>query len=400
MDGFSGQQAVLSSRRPADGGAAAGAAPILGRVLRGLFGLAVLGTIAFFLHERFLVTASDDAVMAGRTIVLRTPIDGRVAMPAWSPEQAFAAQGQVATIVNELVDTHRLAELRTVLATLEGEVAALEQRVAGTAALLDAGAMSAEAFRRLRLEQLQLRIAESEAQVRVAAARLAEAEGAAARGETLRRQEFTSAAALDVLRRDLSVARDQVQAAADRRASLLAERRGAMGGVFATDNATDRSISQQTADRLALMMVETNAALAERRARLAAAQRHVEAEEARLAQLREASLVAPSAAVLAQLMVQPGEHVRAGQEIARLVACGERLVRAELDERGFRSLRVGQHATFRAAGAEERLPGEVIQLLPRSLAPGAARTRPQAVLQLAAADGDCETGRVGTVRFD
>ena len=81
------------------------------------------------------LTASDDALMTGRTIVLRTPIDGRVAMPAWSPEQVFAAQGQVATIVNELVDTQRLAELRTVLATLEGEVAALEQRAAGTAAL-------------------------------------------------------------------------------------------------------------------------------------------------------------------------------------------------------------------------------------------------------------------------
>ncbi len=400
MDGFSGQQAVLSSSRPADGGAAAKAAPIPGRILRGLFALAVLGTTAFFLHERFLVSASDNAVLAGSTIVLRSPIDGRVVMPSWSPEQAFAAHAPVATIVNELVDTQRLAELRMVLATLEGEVAALEQRAAGTSALLDAGTTSAEAFRQIRLEQLQLRIAESEALVRVAAARLAEAEGAAARGETLRRQEFTSAAALEVLRRDLSVARDQMQAAADRRASLLAERKGAMGGIFATDNATDRSISQQTADRLALMMVETNTALAERRARLAAAQRHVEAEEGRLARQRQASLAAPSAAVLTQLMVQPGEHVRAGQEIARLVACGERLVRAELDERIFRTLRVGQRASFRAAGAREQLPGEVIQLLPTSLAPGMARMRPQALLQLGASAGACETGRSGTVRFD
>lgn len=400
MDGFSGQPAALSAGRPEDGGTAARAARVTGRVLRGLFALAVLGTTAFFLHERFLVSASDTAVMAGSTIILRSPIDGRVSMPAWAPEQAFTAGGEVAAITNELVDTQRLSELRATLAALEGEVAALEQRAAGTAALLDAGTTSAEAFRQVRLEQLQLRIAESEAMLRVAAARLSEAEGAAARGETLRRQEFTSAAALDVLRRDLSVARDQMQAAADRRASLLAERKGALGGIFATDNATDRSISQQTADRLALTMVETNAALAERRARLAAARRHVEAEEGRLLRQREASLAAPSAAVLAQLMVQPGEHVRAGQEIARLVACGERLVRAELDERSFRSLRVGQRATFRAAGSDERLPGEVIQLLPTSLAPGAARMRPQAVLRLGAADGACETGRTGTVRFE
>ncbi len=401
MDGFVGQQAGLTREKLLDvgGQAKAKAAPLAGRLARGLFALAVLGTTAFFIHDRFFVAASDNAIMAGSTIILRSPIDGRIAMQPWSPEQTFAANSPVATIVNELVDTQRLAELRAALATIEGEIAALEQRAAGTAALLDAAILSAEAFRRIRLEQLHPRIAESEALARAAAAKLAEAEAAAARGEILRRQGFTSAAALDVLRRDLAVARDQMQAAAERRASLLAEQKGAAEGIFATDNATDRSISQQTTDRLALTLVETDAMLADRRARLQAAQRHVEAEERRLARQSQAVLVAPSATALAQLQVQSGEFVRAGQEIARLAACGERLVRAELDERTFRSLRIGQRAAFRPAGRKEHLPGEVIQLLPTSLAPGAPRVRPQAILQLGASDGACETGQIGAVRF-
>ncbi len=377
---------------------AGGALP--GRLLRAGFALAVLGTTLHFIHDRFFVTASDVAIMAGRTIVLRAPIDGRVVMSPWSHGQNFAEGHVVAQVVNDRADTQRLDELQTALATVEGEIPALEQRAAGTAGLLNSAILSAEAFRRIRLDQLRPRIAEAEAVARAAAARLKEAEAAAARGEALQRGGYTSAAAVDVLRRDLAVARDGLRAATERRTALLAEQEGASLGVYATDNATDRSISQQTTDRLTLTLVEVDAMLAERRARRAAIQQQLDAERQRVGLLREAPLRAPIGMVLVQLLAQPGEFVRPGQDVARFASCGERLVRTEVEERVFRTLAIGQRASFRPAGAPAKLPGEIVELVPTSLQPGAPRMRPQAVVQLGGSEGVCETGRSGAVRFD
>jgi DNA gyrase/topoisomerase IV subunit A len=96
-----------------------------------------------------------------------------------------------------------------------------------------------------------------------------------------------------VLRSDLAVARDGLRAATERRTALLAEQEGASLGVLATDNATDRSISQQTTDRLTPTLVEVDAMLAERRARRAAIQQQLDAERQRVGLLREAPLRAP-----------------------------------------------------------------------------------------------------------
>lgn len=399
------QPSGLLREKPAQASQPAKASgPLPGRLLRAAFAIAVVGTTVFFIHDRFFVTASEIAVMAGRSLVLRSPIDGRIAMPPWSHGQNFASDSPVISIVNERADTQRLAELRNALATTEGEILAIEQRAAGTGGLFDAAMLSAEAFRRIRMDQLRPRIAEAEALLRSALAKQKEAETSAGRAETLQRQGYASTAALDVLRRDLSMARDAAQAAAERRAALLAEQQGAAAGIFATDNATDRSISQQTTDRLALSLVEVDWLLADRRARRLATLRHIEAEEQRLALQREAVLRAPRAMVLVQMLVQPGEFVRAGQELARFAGCGERLVRTEVDERTFRSLAVGQHAAFRPAGGPGgttgRLPGEVVELVPTNLTPGLPRSRPQAIIQLAASEGTCETGRIGAVRFD
>ncbi len=86
--------------------------------------------------------------------------------------------------------------------------------------------------------------------------------------------------------------------------------------------------------------------------------------------------------------------------MSRFASCGERLVRREVEERVFRTLAIGQRASLRPAGAPAKLPGEIVELVPTSLQPGAPRMRPQAVVQLGGSEGLCETGRSGAVRFD
>jgi multidrug resistance efflux pump len=204
---------------------------------------------------------------------------------------------------------------------------------------------------------------------------------------------------MDVLRRDLDVARDSQRALAERRDSLLVEQAGAVAGIFATDNATDRSISQQTTDRLALTLVELNAMMAERRARLPALQRQADREEQLLTLNQEGPIRVPAPSVIIRVLAHHGEVLRAGQEVAKLAACGEPILTAELDERSMRQVRVGQKAEFRPVGSREVLTGEVVQVIPVSLTPGEARGRPQALLRIASQAEACETGRMGEVRF-
>lgn len=371
----------------------------VGRLLRILFAAGVFGATAYFVYDRFFVVSARTAVLVGQGATLRAPIDGQLDMPAHLPGVVLEQGALFARVVNERVDTRRLAELRAGVAALEGDVRALEARAQGIRALAGAASRTAEAFRRTRVDQIRARVAESEAQAAAAEARLREASAAAFRGQQLVRQGFSTQASMDVLNRDLQVAQDQLRAAQEQRNVQLTEQRGAENGIFATDNATDRSISQQTEDRLALSLVEVEALLAERQARLDAL-RGQEAAEARLVALnQQAELRMPSQAIVARLLARPGEYLRAGQEIARLTDCSTTTLTAELEERDYRAVRLGQLAWFHPAGSSQRLEARVIQLTPISLTPGEARTRPQAILRMARETDSCETGRMGTVRF-
>ena len=367
--------------------------------MRILFGLGIVGTTIWFANDRFFVVSAQTAVLAGRMITLRASIDGRLDMPLHFPGYKLSEGAVFATVVNDRANAYALGQLRANIATVEAELASLEHRAGGTGALLRDAVSSAEAFRQTRVDQIAARLAEAESLLRVADARLREATTAATRGQSLVRQGFTTQAAMEVLRRDLDVARETQRALAERRDSLLVEQAGAIAGIFATDNATDRSISQQTMDRLMLTLVEVSAMIAERRTRLPALQREADGEEQRLLLQQEGPIRVPAAGVITRVLAYHGEVVRAGQEIARIAACGEPILTAELDDRSMRRVLVGQKAEFRPAGSPQVLEGEVVHIIPLSLTPGEARTRPQALLRLASQPDVCETGRMGEVRF-
>jgi len=370
-----------------------------GQLLRIGFALAVVGATALFLHDRFFTVQTQKAIMAGQVLTLRAPIEGRLDMHPHLPGAFFGQGASFGTIVNERVDTQRLDEVQAALAGLEGEVAALTSRAEATRQLLATASGTADGFRRTRLEQLRARIAEGEALLRAAQARQREAEAAAGRAERLLRQGIISVAAVQVRRRELAVARDEATAAGERLGSLRAEEEGVRMGIFAADNATDRSVSQQNMDRLGLTIVEVETQLAERRARRDAVRRQAEAEAARVGRLANAPIEAPEPVLLTRLLVQPGEVVRPGQDIARMMSCAAPLITAELDERAFRHIRIGQQAEFRPTGTGERLPAEVIQRVAPSFVPGDARALPQVILRLVAPPEGCETGRMGAVHF-
>ncbi|MBY0337731.1 MAG: hypothetical protein K2X11_14030, partial [Acetobacteraceae bacterium] len=207
-------------------------------------------------------------------------------------------------------------------------------------------------------------------------------------------------AQLEQAQRARDVASAELAALAQRHATLRAEMRAAEAGVFVSDVGTDRSASQQAADRLRLLGAELSAALSEREARVAALRERLEAEGERLARLSGAAVPLPGRARLVSLAAGPGEEVRAGQEIARLADCGRPMAEAEVDERLFRSLAVGMAAEFVPADGGPALPGRVARLSsPAGGDPvhGLDVTRHRVAVSLEAPG--CATSGAGRLRF-
>lgn len=403
FQGGEAQGAALtgSGAAPAQSGSRAATSWNVGRLLRIGLGALILGVALLFLWDRFFTFSSTRAVLSAAPFALRAPVEGILQAEPRLPGSLLERGARFGQIQNERIDDGRLTELGAGVRVLEAEIAAIERRLRGTAARAGAAGEAAGAFRQTRLEQIAARRAEAEAQLSAAAARLRAAEAGLARGEALRRGGYIAAAALDALRRERDVASGEQRAAAQRRAALLAEQAGAEGGVFAAEAGTDRSASQQSQDRLQLAELELEASLAERHARLAAMRGRLEHEAARITRLREATLMVPAEARLVSLAAQPGEYVRQGQEIAGFVDCTRPLVRAEMDERGFRALRLGMRARFVMAGEREEHEGRVVQLLPPMLAGPEGRETFLAVVQVASdrLSRGCEVGRIGSVRF-
>ncbi len=380
-----------------------------GTVARTAFALGVLAVGGVFVHDRFVGLNSEAAVLTGVMMVVRAPIDGRFdASAPLEPGTVLAPAAAVGVVKNERADTGKLNDL-TAAAALRGEVEATKARMEGVDRAVESA--GGDAFRRARVEQLGARVREAEAGITAAKARVREADAALERSEALLATRAGTAAAAEQARRAQAVAANDAEVATQRRAGALTELAAARAGVYATDVASDRSASQQATDRLKLLRAEISAQLGERANRLAAVERQIEGEKARIERFGTAVLTAGASgrSRVVHQHTQDGEHVRQGQTIAELTDCTRPVVVAVVDENRFRSLRLGMEASFTPGGALTRLnhdapklEGRVVQLLtplaPRGV-PGDEKYR--AVLQVRPSSvGDaCETGVTGRVAF-
>ena len=378
--------------------------PSPGRILRIVFGVLFISIGGIFLQDRFLATEVRLAVLSGTLITSRTPIEGVLAItPGAAAGLILPAGSRLGEVRNPRVDSTRLSDLSRQRRLAEAERETLTRRAAETAQAVSIATGRAEAFSAARREMLTARVLEMEANEAAAASSAQEA------GATLRRTTMLTASgvqarvALDTAHRNAAVADAVLRAAGDRRRSALAERDAALSGVFASDTANDRSTSAQTEDRLRLLVTDLVAQRDEIAARVAALRMQEEAEETRIALLREAHLTIPMQARLVRWLAQPGEQMRAGQDIALLADCGQPEVTGGVEPRVLARLTPGDPVRFRAEGEGLWQAGHVTALHAEAPAADGSGGRYRVVAQLAPRpDGQltCETGRLGRLVFN
>lgn len=377
-----------------------------GRLARVVVALSVCGTAVYLIQDRIFGQSTREAVLSGAPIVLRAPVEG-IFLTKEVPQLGSILTPALGfgIVRNERVDDGRLAQLQAELRSVVAEIAALSSRLRGTEEETQAAREQADAFRAARLDQLQARIAETDAIARAARARVAEAEQIWRRTDRLLVTGAATQAGADVAQRGLSVAREELAQAEQRRSALQAELRAASAGVFSSDGATDRSASQQLLDRVRIARTDLDALREEREAKAVALSVQIATEGARIERLRQAMVEPPRTARLTALLVQPGEFVRQGQDLAHLADCTRPLVTAQVEESVYRGLAIGGAAVFRPARSEAQYQGRIVHLV-SPLEEGAARPRgagrppARVIVELGGtAEGACEVGRIGELSF-
>ena len=385
----------------------------LSRAVKIVAGVVLVAIFGWIPLQTVMLSSSVEAVINSRVVTLRAPIDGEVSAP--DPrllESSLLPHGtMVLRIVNPRADRGRLDELRRQLARLEAEEPALVAKLHSAEAAQKDLAEQAARFTQGRIRQLEARIAELRSLIEAASARRDEATAAVERATTLSRSGTVSGVELARLTRERIIA-EQTEIGARRRLDASeVELIAARDGTFLGDSYNDRPSSVQREEEMRQRVETLQADHVSAKADMAWLRREVAVHEARYASLSDAAILLPVSGRIWELMTSPGEDVRAGQALLRVLDCSGAVVTANVTERVYNRLKVGSKAKFRPAEGGAEFEGTVIRLTgaagaganlainPDTLAKEPYRVIVSVPKLQNVATSDCAIGRTGRVIF-
>lgn len=381
------------------------------RAAKTLLGIAVVAVIGWVPLRQLLEDSSTEAVINARLVTIRAPIDGEVTASAASLKVgATAGPGDaLLRIDNRRAERNRLDDLSRLISQVEGEQSAAAERLESMRSAERDLLTQTRLFQEARVKQLEARIAELDNEIAGATATQSEADTALERASALFRSGTGSQLALDRTRREASVARHARMALQARREAVKIELEAARAGTFVGDSYNDRPRSSQRADEIALRIAELTADLRERSVRLQNLKAELTAETRRFTDRAVVDVVAPAEGHLWEVLTAPGEEVRRGQDLVRLVDCTGAVVTASVNERVYNRLRLGDPARFRLRDGGREHEGTVVGLTGLAAAPANLAIQPSALskdfyrVTVAVPDlivsGSCGVGRTGKVVF-
>jgi multidrug resistance efflux pump len=381
------------------------------RALKSMLGLAVVIVAGVGPVQRLLEFSSVEAVVNARLVSLRAPIDGKIEDADLAPAiGAVSPKGRpLFRISNSRVDRARLDDLQRLVDQTEAERPAFATRLMRFKELYEQVSGQARAFQAGRIRQLEERMMDLKAQASAGEASESEAASTLSRTKTLAESGYQTPVAVERAERDAKVATQTQRALSHRLFAGLVELEAARRGEYVGDSYNDRPSSLQHAEELAVRIAETEAELNSRDQRLARLHVALDAEATRYSELSNVTLSAPVDAQVWEVLVSPGEEVRKGQDLLRLLDCSGALVTVTVRESVFNQLRIGDKAKFRFSGQSVRYDGTIVRMSgiaapvdnlaiqPTSLTAGGYRI---AVSIPDLASTQCGVGRTGTVVFN
>jgi multidrug resistance efflux pump len=380
------------------------------RALKSALGLGVVIVAGVGPVQRLLEFSSVEAVVNARLVSLRAPIDGRI--EDFAPTiGAVTPRGRIMLhIANSRADRTRLDDLLRLVDQTEGERPTIAKRLTRLRELHEQVSQQARAFQAGRIRELEERMMDLKAQASATEASQFEAASTLTRTKSLAATGYQTTVAVERAERDAKVATQNQKSLNHRLFAIVVELEAARRGEYVGDSYNDRPSSLQHADDLSVRIAEAESELTTRDQRLARLHAALDAEAARYSELSNAVLLSPVDAQVWEVMVSPGEEVRKGQDLLRLLDCSGALVTVTVRESVFNQLRIGDKAQFRFSNQSERYNGTIVRvsgsaappdnlaIQPTGLASGGYRIA-VSVPDLASST-QCGVGRTGTVVFN
>ena len=381
------------------------------RAVKSVVGLAVVVVAGVGPVQRLLEFSSVEAVVNARLITLRAPIDGRIVDADFVPTiGAMAPKGHsMFGISNSRADRMRLDDLQRQLDQAESDRPGLATRLARLKQIYEQLSHQARAFQAGRIRELEERVMDLKAQASATDASELEAISNLLRTKTLADSGYQTTVALERAERDAKIAAQAKQSLNHRLFASQVELEAARRGEYVGDSYNDRPSSLQHADELSVRIAETEAELDARQQRIASLHAALETEASRYVELSNAELPSPTDARVWEVLVSPGEEVRKGQDLVRLLDCSGAIVTTTVRESVFNRLRLGEKAQFRLSGQPGRYDGTVVRMS------GIAAPSDNLAIQSSAASAggyriavsvpdlastECAVGRTGAVVFN
>ncbi len=381
------------------------------RAFKSALGLGVIIVAGVGPVQRLLEFSSVEAVVNARLVSLRAPIDGRIKDADSAPTiGAEAPKGRLMfRITNSRADRARLDDLQRLVDQAEGERPAIATRLLRLKEIHQQISQQARAFQTGRIRELEERMMDLKAQASATGASEFEAASTLARTKALAASGYQTTVAVERADRDAKVAAETQRSLNHRLFASEVELEAARRGEYVGDSYNDRPSSLQHADELSVRVAETEAELSSRDQRLARLHAALDAEATRYSELSNAVLSSPTDALVWEVLVSPGEEVRKGQDLLRLLDCSGAIVTVTVRESVFNQLRLGDTAQFRFSGQSGKYNGTIVRMSGSAAPPDNLAIQPTgpssggyriAVSVPDLAWTQCGVGRTGTVVFN
>jgi multidrug resistance efflux pump len=271
-------------------------------------------------------------------------------------------------------------------------------------------AHQAALFTEGRIRQLEARIAEIQTSIEAAAARREEVTAAVERASSLIKSGSVSTVELGRLTRDQTIAVQTEMGSRRRLDATQVELTAVREGTFLGDSYNDRPSSVQREEEMRQRAEGLAADIAQADAEIAWLAGEIASEQFQYISRSEAEIKVPVAGRIWEVMTAPGEDVRAGQPLIRLLDCAGAVVTANVTESVYNRLQVGSVAHFRPSDGGPELDGTVVNLTGSAGAAANLAINPDALSKeayratvsvpgLNHGSNDCAVGRTGRVIF-
>ncbi|UPT96110.1 HlyD family efflux transporter periplasmic adaptor subunit [Bradyrhizobium barranii subsp. apii] len=393
--------------------APAGSGRWVRRLLKVGIGLALVAIFGWLPLKAVLQTSSVEAVVNARIVTLRSPIDGTVsAKPQISTQLSVVHEGDtILHVVNARGDRVRLDDLRRQMSRMENERPSLAAKLAAAETSQQDLARQAAQFRDGRILQLEARIAEIQTAIEAAAARREEATAAVERASSLIKSGSVSTVEMARLTREQAIAHQTEIGAQRRLDAAKVELTAARNGTYLGDSYNDRPSSVQREEEMRQRVSDLRADLVHSDAEIDWLTHEIASEQLHYINRAEADIKGPVAGRIWEMMTSPGEDVRAGQPLLKLLDCNGAVVTANVTEGVYNRLRLGEQASFEPNDGSASIKGEIVNLTGASGAPANLAINPDALNkepyrvtvsmpELDTTGKECAVGRTGRVVFN